>query len=112
MVTLASTKDFRNYLHFRLISLLQHAERKEKASVRKQDQRKSATGQSGGSDERAGSSLRMLKAKKRPSKRIHAHAIKRIYCSSGELVGWLYQWNTGDLVPRWKSEPHSDVYYD
>jgi hypothetical protein len=42
-----------------------------------------------------------------------AHAIKRIFdCKTGELVGWLYQWNTGSHVPRWKSEIHTDIFYD
>ena len=45
--------------------------------------------------------------------RSQAQAIKRIFDSkTGELVGWLYQWNTGSLVPRWKSEIHTDVFFD
>ena len=44
--------------------------------------------------------------------RIHAHAVKRILDRrSGTLVGWLYEWNTGELVPRWKAEARSDVIY-
>jgi hypothetical protein len=46
-------------------------------------------------------------------KRVHARAVKRILDrQSGELVGWLYEWNTGALVPRWKAEAHQDVIYD
>lgn len=46
-------------------------------------------------------------------KRVHARAIKRILDrQSGELVGWLYEWNTGALVPRWKAEAQEDVIYD
>lgn len=46
-------------------------------------------------------------------KRVHARAVKRILDrQSGELVGWLYEWNTGALVPRWKAEAHEDVIYD
>lgn len=45
--------------------------------------------------------------------RIQARAINRIFDrKSGNLVGWLYEWNTGSVVPRWKSEEHDDVYYD
>tara|TARA_R100000306_G_C4364129_1_gene136761 strand:- start:1195 stop:1407 length:213 start_codon:yes stop_codon:yes gene_type:complete len=44
--------------------------------------------------------------------RLHAHAVKRIYNrQTGEHVGWLYEWNNGDLVPRWSAAPHSDVFY-
>lgn len=46
-------------------------------------------------------------------KRLHAHAVKRILDrQSGELVGWLYEWNTGELVPRWKTKIQKDVVYD
>lgn len=46
-------------------------------------------------------------------KRVHARAVKRIFDrETGELVGWLYEWNTGSLVPRWKSEAREDVVYD
>ena len=46
-------------------------------------------------------------------KRLYAKSVKRILDrQSGELVGWLYEWNTGDLVPRWKGEARSDVVYD
>ncbi len=48
---------------------------------------------------------------KRP-KRLHACAIGRIFDrETGELVGWLYEWNTGERVPRWKVEARSDVVY-
>ncbi len=44
--------------------------------------------------------------------RLHAHAVKRILDrQSGTVVGWLYVWNTGELVPRWKAEAKSDVIY-
>ena len=46
-------------------------------------------------------------------KRVHARAVKRIFDrETGELVGWLYEWNTGSLVPRWKSEAREDVVYE
>ncbi len=48
-----------------------------------------------------------------PEERLHAHAIKRIYDrQTGDHVGWLYEWNTGDLVPRWAAEPHRSADYD
>lgn len=44
--------------------------------------------------------------------RLHARAVKRILDrQSGTLVGWLYEWNTGELVPRWKAGAKSDVIY-
>lgn len=46
-------------------------------------------------------------------KRIHARAVCRIFDKkSGDLVGWLYEWNTGELVPRWKAQEFKDVFYD
>lgn len=40
--------------------------------------------------------------------RLYAHAIERILDrETGEIVGWLYLWNTGELVPRWKGNPPS-----
>lgn len=51
-----------------------------------------------------------LKARKT---RTQARAVKRIFDkTSGDLVGWLYEWNTGEIVPRWKSKVHKNVYYD
>lgn len=45
--------------------------------------------------------------------RLHAEAIKRILDpDTGEIVGWLYQWNTGAVCPRWKSEPREHVIYE
>ncbi|WP_317054378.1 hypothetical protein [Roseovarius rhodophyticola] len=46
-------------------------------------------------------------------KRLHARAINRILDKeTGDLVGWLYEWNTGERVPRWKASAVSDVIYD
>ena len=51
-------------------------------------------------------------APKEPA-RLPAHAVNRILDrETGELVGWLYKWNTGELVPRWKAGAKSDVVYD
>ena len=46
-------------------------------------------------------------------RRLHARPVKRILDrESGDVVGWLYEWNTGELVPRWKDGARSDVVYD
>ncbi|SFH28499.1 hypothetical protein SAMN04488020_109113 [Palleronia marisminoris] len=48
----------------------------------------------------------------RPSKKRHARAIKRVLDSkSREIVGWLYEWNTGQIAVMWKDEPCEDVIY-
>lgn len=45
--------------------------------------------------------------------RLHAQVVKRILDpETGELLGWLYQWNTGEFTPLWKSEARDDVIYD
>jgi len=45
-------------------------------------------------------------------KRKHATPIRRILDrETGKLVGWLYEWNTGALVPMWKSEPFDNIVY-
>ena len=50
-------------------------------------------------------------APKEPT-RVHAHAVNRILDrETGELVGWLYKWNTGELVPRWKAGAKTNVIY-
>lgn len=52
------------------------------------------------------------KTQRKKPQRLQARAIKRILSRrSGEHVGWLYEWNTGALVPRWKSEVCYDVIY-
>ena len=46
-------------------------------------------------------------------RRLQARAVKRILdADTGELVGWLYQWNTGALSSRWKAGPCDHVIYD
>ena len=46
-------------------------------------------------------------------KRLQARAVKRILDrQTGKLVGWLYEWNTGELVPRWNAKAQTDVVYD
>lgn len=46
-------------------------------------------------------------------KRLQAKAVRRILdARTREVVGWLYQWNTGALVPRWKNAPVKEVVYE
>lgn len=46
-------------------------------------------------------------------KRLEAEPVKRILdAKTGEIVGWLYKWNTGALVPKWKNGKRTDVIYD
>ena len=43
------------------------------------------------------------------SRRKHARPIKRILDrNTGEVVGWLYQWDTGALSPMWKNKVCED----
>ncbi|SHF67437.1 MULTISPECIES: hypothetical protein [Litoreibacter] len=30
---------------------------------------------------------------------------------SHEIVGWLFEWNTGEQMPMWKDEVHEDVVF-
>ena len=47
------------------------------------------------------------------TKRLHAEPINRILDrKSRKVVGWLYKWNTGSLVPMWKNGKQSDVIYE
>lgn len=45
--------------------------------------------------------------------RLEAWAIKRILDrTSREVVGWLYEWNTGEQEPIWKNGMRDDVVYE
>ena len=47
------------------------------------------------------------------SRRSEAQPIKKIIDQeTGAHVGWLYEWNTGERVPRWKGKAHKDIAYD
>ena len=47
------------------------------------------------------------------SEREQASPVRRVLDSkTREVVGWLYQWNTGHLAVMWKSERHKDVIYE
>ena len=44
---------------------------------------------------------------------LHATPVKRILDRTTlEVVGWLYEWNTGRQVPMWKDGPRKDVVYE
>ena len=46
-------------------------------------------------------------------KRLAGRAIKRILDrQSREVVGWLYEWNTGEQEPMWKNERCQDFIYE
>ena len=46
-------------------------------------------------------------------KRLEAKAIERILdAKTREVVGWLYQWNTGALAPMWKDGRKTNVIYE
>jgi len=59
------------------------------------------------------SQVRKTRRASKGPKRLHAHAVKRILDrETGVLVGWLYEWNTGEFVPRWKTKAKTDVVYE
>jgi hypothetical protein len=48
-----------------------------------------------------------------PETRLTGEPIKRIFCKkTNTLVGYLYQWNNGDLQPAWLSDIQADVRYE
>ena len=47
------------------------------------------------------------------NKRSEAQPIKKIIDQkTGAHVGWLYEWNTGDLEPMWCNGPRTNVRYE
>lgn len=45
--------------------------------------------------------------------RLTGEPILRIVCmKTGTLVGYLYQWNNGDLQPAWINEAMTEVRYE
>lgn len=45
--------------------------------------------------------------------RLAGRAIKRILNrESREVVGWLYEWNTGEQEPMWKNGRCRDIIYE
>ena len=48
-----------------------------------------------------------------PKTRLTGEAIMRILCkNTGNLVGYLYQWNNGDLQPAWLNNAMAEVRYE
>ena len=46
-------------------------------------------------------------------KRMHATPIKRVLdANTGQVVGWLYVWNTGHLSVMWKGERCENFVYE
>lgn len=44
--------------------------------------------------------------------RLTGTPIKRILCkTSGKLVGFLYEWNNGDILPTWRNGLVDEVCY-
>lgn len=44
--------------------------------------------------------------------RLTGTPIKQILCkTSGKLVGFLYEWNNGDILPTWRNGPVDKVRY-
>lgn len=45
--------------------------------------------------------------------RLTGEPIMRIFCKRTDtLVGYLYQWNNGDLQPAWINEAMTEVRYE
>jgi hypothetical protein len=45
--------------------------------------------------------------------RLEAQPIIRILDrQSRDVVGWLYEWNTGEFVPMWKQGRREDVIFE
>jgi len=48
-----------------------------------------------------------------PKTRLTGEPIMRILCkNTGSLVGYLYQWNNGDLQPAWLNNAMAEVRYE
>lgn len=47
------------------------------------------------------------------STRLTGEPVRRIFCKkTGNLVGYLYKWNNGDLQPAWLDTAKADVRYE
>jgi hypothetical protein len=45
--------------------------------------------------------------------RLTGEPIMRIFCKkTDDLVGYIYQWNNGDLQPAWLNESMAEVRYE
>ena len=48
-----------------------------------------------------------------PETRLTGEPIMRIFCKKTDtLVGYLYQWNNGDLQPAWLDSAKAEVRYE
>ena len=48
-----------------------------------------------------------------PKPRLTGEPIMRILCKKTDsLVGYLYQWNNGDLQPAWLKDATADIRYE
>lgn len=55
----------------------------------------------------------VLPAISKSANRLEAQPIRRILDrQSRELVGWIYEWNTGEHLPKWKDGKRTDVIYE
>jgi len=54
-----------------------------------------------------------VKFKMPPNPRLTGEPIMRILCKKTDnLVGYLYQWNNGDLQPAWLNDAMTEVHYE
>jgi len=57
--------------------------------------------------------LAAVKRNAAPNARLTGEPIMRILCKRTDaLVGYLYQWNNGDLQPAWLNEAMAEVRYE
>lgn len=48
-----------------------------------------------------------------PKARLTGEPVMRILCTKTDtLVGYLYQWNNGDLQPAWLKDARAEVRYE
>ncbi len=57
--------------------------------------------------------VRLRKKVMTKEQRLVAHPVSRILCAkSGATVGFVYEWNNGDLQPAWIGKRIRDVRYE
>lgn len=55
----------------------------------------------------------MIDETHKSSSLLEARPICRILAQhSGEIVGWLYRWETGELMPLWLKEAMADCFVE
>lgn len=46
------------------------------------------------------------------NERVEAEPVQTMICKkTGAVVGWMYEWNTGEMTPRWTDKPVSNVSF-